>query len=103
MIESFDLPRILKTALKNGGDFADIYADQTESLQIIAEQKKIEKVSPTLDSGVGIRVLWKDRTAYGYTNEVTEKALIELASSVSEAVRGRRFDETISLRPIPPH
>ena len=34
---------------------------------------------------------------------MTEKALIELASSVSEAVRGRRFDETISLRPIPPH
>src|SRR5579885_735589 len=103
MIEKFDLQKILKKALKNGGDYADIYAEDAELLQIIAEQKKLEKVSPVLDRGVGIRVLWNDKTAYGYTNDVSEEALLELAESVAQAVKGQAFDKTISLKEIPPH
>ena len=103
MFENLDLQKILKTALKNGGDFADIYAEDAESMQIIAEQKKLEKVSPVLDRGIGIRVLWNDKTAYGYTNDVSEKALLELADSVSHAAKGRAFDKTIILKEIPPH
>lgn len=103
MIERFDLPKILETALKNGGDFAEIYADHVEGLQIIAEQKKIEKVNPTIDRGIGIRVLWQDKTAYGFTNEISEKSVLELASSVAEAVKGRRFDKNLLLNVIPAH
>ncbi len=109
MIESFDLPKILKTALKNGGDLAEIYADHVESLQIISEEKRIEKAVPTIDRGVGIRVLSlskdgaKDQTAYGFTNEITEKSLVNLAGSVARAVKGRAFDRTLSIQTSPPH
>jgi len=103
MIESFDLPKILKKALKNGGDFSELYADDSESLQIIAEQKKIEKVNPALDRGVGLRVMWGDKTAYGFTNDVSEKALLELADSVAGAVKANAFDQDIALKTVPPH
>ena len=103
MIQNFDLTKILKTALKNGGDYADIYSDHTESLQIISEEKKIEKVTPSIDRGIGIRVLWEDRTAYGFTNEISEKALLELAESVAESVKGKKFDRTITLKTVLPH
>ena len=99
---SFDAAKILKTALKKGGDYAEIYADHVEGLQIISEQKKIEKISPTIDRGIGIRVLWKDKTAYGFTNEITEKSLLELAASVAEAVRTEKFEKPIVLKEIPP-
>ncbi len=103
MIKNFDLSKILKTALKNGGDFAEIYADDVESLQIIAEEKKIEKVLPTIDRGIGIRVLSGTNTAYGFTNDISEKSLLDLAQSVSEAVKGNKFEKPIALHEIPPH
>ncbi len=102
MLSSFDLPKILKTALKHGGDFAEIYAEDAESLQIIAENKKLEKINPVLDRGIGIRVLWGDQTAYGFTNDITEKTLIELALSVGQAAKGKDFAQTIALKEIPP-
>ena len=103
MIKNFDLSKILKTALKNGGDFADIYAEHVEGLQIISEGRKIEKVNPTLDRGIGIRVIWRDKTAYGFTNVISEKSLLTLANSVAEAVRAEKFEKEFSLQTIPHH
>lgn len=109
MIRNFNLPKILKVALKNGGDFSEIYADEACGLQIIAEEKRIEKVTPSIDRGVGIRVMSlskdgsNDKTAYGFTNEITEKALLELAGAVADAVKGKRFARTIALKETPPH
>ncbi len=103
MIQKYNLQKILKTALKNGGDFAELYADDTQSLQIISEGKKIEKVNPVIDRGIGLRVLWKDKTAYGFTNEISEKSLLELADSVSQSVSDKKFGFPISLKTIPPH
>lgn len=102
LIKEFDATRILKTALKNGGSFAEIYGEHIEGLQIISEQKQIEKINPTIDFGVGIRVLSEDKTAYAFTSEVTEKSLMTLAASVAEAVQGKKFETPISLRKIPP-
>jgi TldD protein len=96
-------PKSSKKALKNGGDFAELYADDTESLQIIAEQKKLEKVNPAIDRGVGLRVMWGEKTAYGFTNDIREKSLLELADSVSSAVKAGAFDKDIALRAVPPH
>jgi len=103
VIQNFNLSKILKTALKHGGDFAELYADSTEGLQIIAEEKKIDKISPTIDRGVGIRILYGDKTAYGFTNDISEKSLLELATSIAEGVKGNLFDKNITLKTLPPH
>ncbi|MDO8461507.1 MAG: DNA gyrase modulator, partial [Deltaproteobacteria bacterium] len=86
MIKEFDLAKILKTALKNGGEFAEIYAEETESTQLVGEEKRIEKILQGIDRGIGIRVIHNLQTAYGYTNDTSEKALMGLAESVSQAV-----------------
>ncbi len=102
-IKSFDTSRILRAALRGGGDFAEIYGDHIEGLQLIAEQKRIEKINPTIDRGVGIRVLCHDQTVYGFTNDISEKSLLKVASSIAQAVQGKRFDAVIHFREIPPH
>lgn len=102
MIESFNLPRILKTALRKGGEFAEIYADEVSSLQLIAEERRLEKITPSFDRGVGIRVLSRNKTYYGFTNEVTERSLLSLAHAVSEAVSGQAFSRPITTKPVPP-
>ncbi|HLE09390.1 MAG TPA: DNA gyrase modulator, partial [Thermodesulfobacteriota bacterium] len=42
--EGFDPFKIIRRALKNGGDFADIYLEDTTSTSISCEENKIEKV-----------------------------------------------------------
>jgi TldD protein len=98
MLDAMDLSRILRSALSEGGEFADIYFEEGSSTSIVCEDGKIEKIVAGTDRGVGIRVISDLRTAYAYTNEVTEKALLELARTVSRAVRGREFGAPIDLR-----
>jgi TldD protein len=98
MLDAMDLSRILRSALSEGGEFADIYFEEGSSTSIVCEDGKIEKIIAGTDRGVGIRVISDLRTAYAYTNEVTEKALLELARTVSRAVRGREFGAAIDLR-----
>jgi TldD protein len=98
MLDVMDVSRILRSALSEGGEFADIYFEEGSSTSIVCEEGKIEKIIAGTDRGVGIRVISDLRTAYAYTNEITEKALLELARTVSRAVRGKEFGAAIDLR-----
>lgn len=88
VIQGFDPFKILKAALKNGGEFADIYVEDTANTSIVCEDNKIEKVISGRDLGAGIRVITAYKTFYAYTNELTEKALLEAAGIVAKGVRG---------------
>lgn len=94
---NFDPFKILKAALKRGGDFADIYMEETANTSIICEENKIEKVISGRDRGLGLRVIFDFKTAYAYTNDLTEKGLLELADVVSKAVKDGKAKEDISL------
>src|SRR5512140_1684373 len=99
MLDAMDLSRILRCALSEGGEFADIYFEEGSSTSIVCEDGKIEKVLAGTDRGIGIRVISDLRTAYAFTNEVTEPALLALAETVCRAVKGNVFDRAIDLRP----
>lgn len=89
MLDKLDISRILRRALAGGGEFADIFFEEGSSTSVICEDGKIEKVLAATDRGIGIRVISDLRTAYAYTNEITETALLSLAETVSSAVKGK--------------
>ncbi len=82
-----DTSRILKRALKNGGEFADLYLEETLNTSVVCEDDRIEKVITGRDRGLGLRVIFNGRTAYAYTNDIKERSLLELADTLSNAVR----------------
>lgn len=98
MLDGMNLGSILRRALAGGGEFADIYYEEGSSTAVVCEDGKIEKVLAGTDRGVGIRVISDLRTAYAFTNEVTEAALLALAETVSRAVKGKSFDRAIDMR-----
>ncbi len=98
MLDSFDISAILRRALAGGGEFADLYFEESAGTSIVCEDGKIERVMAGTDRGVGLRVISDLRTAYAYTNEVTQSALLALAETLSRAVKGKRFDGAIDLR-----
>lgn len=83
MIEKLPLEKIIKAALSHGGDFAEIFVEQSTTTTITDDDRRLENASSSCDAGVGIRVISDTKTAYGSTNDI--ESLIELAKSVSKA------------------
>ncbi|MBN1572907.1 MAG: TldD/PmbA family protein [Deltaproteobacteria bacterium] len=83
---NIDSGKILKAILKNGGEYADIYCQRSYATSIICEDDKIEKVISGRDLGVGLRLIKNHRTAYAYTNDTEEAALLSIADDLSGAL-----------------
>jgi len=84
MLNNIPVEKVLKSALSTGGDFAEIFAEETFTISLAHEGKRLERASQGIDSGYGIRVLFDGHTAYGFTNDPS--TIIETARSVSSAV-----------------
>ncbi|MBW1713137.1 MAG: TldD/PmbA family protein, partial [Deltaproteobacteria bacterium] len=89
MVKDFDWPAIFKKALSRGGWLAEVFYEQTRTLSVHMEEKKLEKAVAGLDKGLGLRILFGQRTAYGYTTEISFKNVLNLARELSRVVAGR--------------
>jgi len=83
MIENLPVDKIISSALSHGGDFAEIFIEQSAVTTIVYDDRRLENVLSSTNSGIGIRVLSDTKTAYGSTNNID--SVIELAKSVSKA------------------
>lgn len=97
MIEHISFEKILKKALKEGGEFADLFFEQTYSVVVVCEEDRIEKMISGQDTGVGLRVLFDGRTFYSFTNRLEEENLLDLAGMVSRAVKEDRGGKVFNL------
>ena len=73
---------ILNAALATGGDYSELYFEDTNSKAISLEEGKVSKASTSNVSGCGIRIFKKDKCVYGYSNDVSYKNLYKLASTL---------------------
>lgn len=102
MLEQSTLKEVLDVATTNGGDFADIFIEEKRTTGIVCEAGKIERVHSGVDTGVGIRVLSGDTTAYAYTNDLTRKGLVEVARIVSHAAQGTKKEVSLNFIGVKP-
>jgi TldD protein len=97
MLNKGDLEEVLALALKHGGDFADIFVEEKRTTGVGCEADKIERINTGIDVGAGIRVISRETTAYGYTNDLSLEGLIQAAKVVSHVAQGAERDVTIKL------
>lgn len=81
---------VLNLALQNGGDFAEIFLEETHSARYVVDNGKTEPPSTSLTYGAGIRILNNLQSVYGYTSDLTKKGLYKLADSLSTSQIGDR-------------
>lgn len=86
-LESIDFGRILTKALRNGGAIAEIFFEEMVSSRISFEGGRIDRVTNGMDRGAGLRVIFDNRSVYGYTTDLTESAMLQLAETLSAAVQ----------------
>ena len=84
VMDGIDPARVLRAALGRGGDFAELYVEDTLNTSIVSEEDKIEKVVSGRDRGAGIRVISGLKTYYAYTNDFS--AILDVAGVVAAGV-----------------
>ena len=97
MTETIPYQEILREALREGGDFADLFFEQTHSVVITCEEDRIEKVVSGLDRGVGLRILFNRKTFYGFTTELSREPILDLARRISRSAKEGGGEKTIAL------
>lgn len=78
--------QILKEALSEGGEYADLFLESTTTTRLVMEDKKIETIHSGVDAGANLRVISDLKTAFATSNDTSPSSLAELAKSVSGAL-----------------
>jgi TldD protein len=90
---------VLSAALACGGDFAEIYWEDTRSSRIQLLNSKAESVNFSRLHGAGIRVFAGLNAVYAYTNETDREGLLRCAAQVASAVREQK-KSALALPPL---
>lgn len=97
MISKDILQEVLSKALRSGGDFAEIFAEDTIKNNINMTSGKIENAVSGRDFGVGVRIFKGLRCVYAYTNDKSREGLLETAYRAASALGEGNEEKDINL------
>ena len=87
MLDPSALQRALGTALRTGGDFAEVFVEDRRSSAARLDDRKVEELTSGRDRGAGIRVVVGDTTGFAHTSDLTDAGLARAAEAASAAAR----------------
>ncbi|MBR5245663.1 MAG: TldD/PmbA family protein [Clostridia bacterium] len=79
---------VLAAALETGGDFSELYLEDTESNDLSMMGGTVENAAYSRRHGAGVRVLKGTRYAYAYSADTSEAALLATARAAAAAIAG---------------
>ncbi|HEY5014735.1 MAG TPA: TldD/PmbA family protein [Acidimicrobiia bacterium] len=88
LIEGPALERTLRAALRAGGDFAEVFAEDRRGSSGRFDDGRVEELTSGRSRGAGIRVVRGDTTGFAHTADLTETGLGEAAEAAAAAARG---------------
>ena len=91
------LNRVIARALKNGGDFADVYLENRVSRQIVMEESKFKSGLYGISQGAGVRVISGNKTGYAYTDAISEEKLLRAAEVASYVARNGNISTPVNI------
>lgn len=83
-----DLAQILREALSQGGDFAEVYVERIYTTSLAFSEGRVESVKYGLDQGVGVRVLRGDQTGYAYCQDLELPVVLKAAQTAGVIANG---------------
>ncbi len=86
MISPEKITDVLGTALRKGGDWADLFLEETLTNRAQLSDRSIKNIAQHQMAGAGLRVVSNLKEYYGYTNDLSEFGLLKIARELSDAV-----------------
>jgi len=99
VLTATNIERIIAHALRNGGEFAEIYAEYAVINGITLEENKIRNAQYGISQGVGIRVIHGDKTGYAYSERFDIQDLIKAAETASFIADSARILQAPEIGP----
>ena len=90
MIEKRIAQNVLAAALQTGGDYSELYMEDTEQNSVSMVDGKVENAQYTRRSGAGVRVLQGGKSVYAYSADTSEAALMAAARAAAAALSGAK-------------
>ena len=85
------LHTVLEEALKNGGEYADLFFEDTKINSISYLDSKVDDMNLGINYGVGLRVISDKKTIYLYSNDTSNDSLIDLAKNAASVVNNKKY------------
>jgi TldD protein len=99
MLSSLRITPVLSALLSRGGEYAELFYEEVRSLTVLLEDGRIERVLSGTDAGVGIRLIYGEKTFYAYTNDANERALLAIANDLSRYAQGGGIPAALPASP----
>jgi TldD protein len=81
------IQRTLDTALRTGGELAELFVEDVARSNAVFDDGKVEQLSSGRERGAGIRVIVGDTTGFAHTADLSETGLAEAAEAAAAAAR----------------
>ena len=102
MIDTPVLDKVLSEALRHGGDFAEVFAEDRSTSSALLDDGRVEELSSGRERGAGVRVVSGETTGFAHTADLSESGLLRAAEAASAVARtgggGTRTVEVVPLR-----
>lgn len=93
MIRKEKIKEILQITLQTGADFGELFFERTLKKVYALENGQVSKINAGIISGCGIRIMKQKKCVYGYTNDVSYKGLVKLATNLKDRFKGDAVEE----------
>ncbi len=100
MLSKILIEEVLSKALCTGGDFSEIFLEDTVKNNISMVDGKVDNSVSGRDFGIGIRIFKGLNSVYAYTNDVSRESLLETAYKAACAVGSINKDKGIDINLI---
>ena len=97
MISKGIITSVLEAAVSTGGDFAELFIEDSSRSSINYLDGQLESTQTGRDFGVGIRIFCGMQCIYAYTNSFDKDSLVETALKAAQAIKGANQAEVMVL------
>jgi TldD protein len=99
VIDEAVISRVLGAAMRTGGEFAEVFAEDKRSSSAVLDDGRVEELTSGRDRGAGIRVVVGESTGFAHTADLSEAGLTAAAEAAAAAARsGGAGTHTVGLR-----
>ena len=92
-----NLRRLTETAIRRGGDFADLYFENTTYFNLLLKDGVVSSGGFHTDFGVGIRVLKGEKTGYAYSESIEMADMLKAAEAAAVIAEGSTNTRTYGV------
>ena len=91
---------VIDEALKTGGDFAEVFVEDTLKNGIEMVSGKVTNINANVIHGASVRILKGSKEIFGYTNDYDLKSLLKLAKDLAAGLDGEALGIEYELKDV---